>query len=300
MKIIPSIEIGEAELIASNVPEDDAPEWEAGTEYTLGDRVILAAGHSVYQSNVADNLGNDPSAVDSTAWLRVGATKAWRAFDDVVSDPISQLGTISYTIKPASLVRGVGLVRVSAALATVRVLTPSGQELVSQTKYLADYSEMIDALAMVSIPPRQEDMTVFEDVICQPGNHLEITIGDGTGTAEVSEIVIGDTLEIGTSLFGVDLGIDDWSIADRDDFGNLSVVERDYNDRASIPVAVKTNDIPRIRRKLAALRAKLALYYVSASGNDFGATIYGKYASFRILISGPNTSDAEIEIEGVI
>lgn len=300
MKIIPAIEVTDAELISTNVPEDDAPEYDPATAYGLADRVMIAANHSVYESVIKDNLGNAPDVPGTLAWVRVGATRRWRVFDDVVSNPIQQLGTISYVIAPSALVRGVGLVRVSAAVATVRVLDASDVELVSQTKYLTDYSEMIDALAMVTMPPRQQDMAIFEDVICQPGHKIEITIGDGTGSVEVSEIVVGDTISVGTALMGAEVGIDDWSVSERDAFGNFSIVERAYSDRTTFPIAVQTRDIPRIKRRLAALRAKLALYFFSASGNDLGTTVYGKYAHFRILISGPNVSDAEIEVEGVI
>lgn len=297
MKVLAPIEVTDAILTATNVLEDDAPEWDGGATYALGARVILAAENKLYESAQPGNSAMDPTA-EPTWWLEVGATKPWRAFDGVLSAPISQAGTITYMIEPTELTRAVALVGVVALEATVEVKNSGGTVLVSRTQNLADYSEMVDALAMVTIAPGRREVAIFEDVICQPGNKIEITIGDGSGVAEVSEVIIGDTLDVGITLVGAGIGIHDFSKFDEDQFGNVSITQRGYRDTTTFPVSVKTGDVGRLRRRLAGIRARLALYYFTAQGVDYGTTVFGRYEALEMLISGPNNSDLELRIEG--
>ncbi|MBK9073336.1 MAG: hypothetical protein IPL79_20400 [Myxococcales bacterium] len=58
MKVLPSIIMTNAIMTATNVPEDDAAEWDISTTYDAGDHVIVATAHLVYESVVGTNLGN--------------------------------------------------------------------------------------------------------------------------------------------------------------------------------------------------------------------------------------------------
>ncbi|MBK9073337.1 MAG: hypothetical protein IPL79_20405 [Myxococcales bacterium] len=211
---------------------------------------------------------------------------------------MSKSGTITYTIEPTELTRSVGLVGVSAAEATIEVLNPADAVLVTRTRYLADYSEMVDALAMVTIEPRKVENAIFEDIICQPGNRIEITIGDGAGTVEISEIIIGNTITVGDVVFGATIGIDDFSAETTDGYGNVSITRRGYRDVTKFPVVVKTGDVKRLRRKLAGLRAKFALFYHTADDTDYGTTVFGRYESLEMILSGPTISDLELIVKG--
>lgn len=298
-KTIPAIDVTDAMLVDTNVAEDDAPEFSMAGTYSDGERVIVAALHKVYESAIDDNTGNDPATDDGTLWIEVGATRPWRVFDDVISEPITNPGTIRYLLQPDQLVRGVGLINVSAVKARVRVLDPDDNELSTVTKYLADYSAMVDSIAMVTVPPGEVSTAIFEDVICAPGNRIEIVIGDGTGSPSVSEIVVGDVLKIGRAQYGANTGILDWSRQERDAFGNQFIAERGWSDYAEVPILIPVDQVPRIKRELAKLRARYSLYFARAEGNDLGLTVYGTYRNLRIVTSDPTYADCNLELEGV-
>lgn len=298
VKVIVPVDVTGGQLIANNVAEDDGPEWDVGTTYAAFDRVIKASTHRVYESSRGNNLGNDPEGAEVSDWLEVGATNGHRAFDNRLSAPSSKAGAIEFTVQPDTLVRAVALVGASAASATVRVKDPNGVTLVERVKDLADYSAMIDAITMVTVAPDFRNVVVFEDIICTPGNLVEIVIGDGAGTAEISEVVLGDVLTIGTALYGAEVGIEDFSTFEEDRFGGVDITKRAYRDWTEFPIAVSTADIGRLRRTLASIRAKFALYYFTADGNDYGTTVYGRYESLSTVISGPITSDMSLKILG--
>jgi hypothetical protein len=298
MKAIIPISVSGAVLAATNVPEDDAAEWVVGTTYANNDRVILSAEKSVYESLQGSNTGNAPNAASSEFWVRVMATKPNRPFDKVLSSPVSKTGNITYTIAPTTLVRAVALIGVSAAAATIAVKNSGGTVVNTQTKTLIDFSEIVDPLTMVTIEPGFQESAIFEGVNCQPGNTVEVTIGNGFGTSGISEIVLGDTITIGTATLGSSIGIDDYSQFTEDPFGNVSIVKRGFRDKTSFDVAVVTQDIRRIRRKLSSLRAEFAVYYITTEGQDFGTTVYGRYDKLELLISSPVISDMELRILG--
>lgn len=298
LRVITPVTVTEAMVVSTNVAENDAPEWDNSTTYAAQSRVIVSATHTLYESAADGNVGNDPSLDDGTNWLEVSATNPWRAFDRRLSAPVENTGTITYLIEPGALVRGVGLVGASALTATVRVKNSGGDTLVERTKSLADYSDMVDAVTMVTVQPTFQSIAVFEDIICTPGNRVEVQIGDSSGTAQVSEIVLGDVLTIGTPLYGTEVGADDFSDYQTDQFGNVDIVERGYRDVTEFPVAVTTGSVPRIKRELTSIRSAMALYYTNTEGGDLGTNVYGRYESLRQIIAGPNISDMNLRILG--
>jgi hypothetical protein len=193
------------------------------------------------------------------------------------------------------------LIGVSALQATVEVRNGDNEIIISRTQNLADYSELIDAVSMVTIEPSLQENTVFEGMICQPGNTLHITIGDGNGSASVSEIVIGDVIPIGRAVFGTEVGIDDFSRFEEDQFGNVDIIKRGYRDFTNFEVVVQTTSIRRLRRRLAAIRAKFSLFYFADEGQeDFGTTVLGKYDKLSTIIAGPQVSDMQLRITGAV
>lgn len=293
LKIILSETIVPAMVISTNMSDDDAPAWNSGTTYAAGARVVY--GGAVYESAEDANLNNQPDT--SAKWLFVYVANATRAFDSRLTAPVSNAGTIEYLIEPTTLVRAVGLVGVSAATATVRVRNPGGDILAEETKSLIDYSELIDALTMVLVQPGQSDLVVFEGAICAPGNRIEVVIGDGAGTPQVSEIVIGDVLSVGTAVFGVEDGIQDFSDFIEDDWGNVDIVEKGYRDVTQFPIKVQTGSRRRIKRRLTPYRAKMIMAYTDPDNED-GLNIYGRYERLDTVIDGPILSDMNLRFLG--
>lgn len=286
--------ISVAQIVSTNVTDNDAPAWSAGTTYALTNRVVYNG--AVYESSADGNTGNTPGS-DGAPWLFVYVANSSRPFDRRLTAPVTKAGTIEFLIAPASLVRAVALVGVSASQATVRVRDSDGTILAEETKFLADYSEMIDALTMVLTEPGVKDMVVFEGAICAPGNRVEVVIGNGSGSPSISEIVVGDTLSIGTAIYGVGDGIDDFSDFLEDEWGNVDIVEKGYRDVKDFPVKVDVNDRPRVMRKLKPFRAKMIFVYTDPE-NDNGLNIYGRYERLNTIIPDPALADMNLRLLG--
>lgn len=75
--------------VQTSLAEDDEEVWDPDTTYALNARVIR--GHRIYQSAIADNLGNDPlledQSVVSAQWVFDCYTNAFACFDGILSNP---------------------------------------------------------------------------------------------------------------------------------------------------------------------------------------------------------------------
>jgi len=64
------INMTDAVLVASSIPEDDAPAWANGS-YTTSDQVVYL--HNVYEA-VTAGASTVPPNQDPVMWVRIGAT----------------------------------------------------------------------------------------------------------------------------------------------------------------------------------------------------------------------------------
>lgn len=302
MKVISPITITNATLTASNVAEADYPVWDVSTTYAALDYVIVTGTtHTVYQSAIASNLGNDPPTDDGTYWIEIGATNRWKAFDGKISDHVSNSATITYSITPDSIVTGIGFMGLSAASVRVEVYDTAGPTLIyDQTRGLVDTGSIIDWFTFFTFDATEYDTeALFVGIPGYTGYQIDITIGDGTGVPEVGQIVLGKLETLGLQISGVSIGIEDFSTKSRDPYGNAIIVERPFADKVDFQFALPTADARRVKRVLASLRATPALYFADEALTHYGATAYGFFTDFNIPLSSGGTSFANLEIEGL-
>jgi hypothetical protein len=121
MKVIEPITITNTILSSSNVAENDYTAWSSGTSYSIGDKVmVVGTTHKNYESKTNSNLGNDPTTDDGTNWIDLGATNRWKAFDQKISDQVTNTGSIQYVLNHTNVVNAVAFFGLEAD--TVRML----------------------------------------------------------------------------------------------------------------------------------------------------------------------------------
>lgn len=295
MRIIEPIAITEAMLLASNVAETDAPAWDAGAGYDVADQVIR--GHAVYQA-VAASTGQDPlTDATSTYWVRLGATNRWRAFDKLISDPVAQAGTITYSLRPDMLSDAIAFFGLSAASIRVAVTDPVDGIIYDQTRSLIDGGAVFDWWSYFFEPITYADQEIVTGIPIYTGAQVDITLTSG-GLTEVGQIVLGRAQVLGETLVDTEIGIEDFSVKERDTFGNFTIVERAYSDTTRFRFSFPTGDARRIRSILARVRATPAVYYAGDETSQFGTTVYGFFQDFSIPLT-TSVSFGSLEVEGL-
>ncbi len=299
MRFIRPIEVTPAKLISSNVAETDFAAWVSTATYALGTKVIL--NHHIYQALVDVPAGITPGAevVDQdhpAKWQDLGATNRWRMFDEIVGTLTTNPGSVSVTIKPGAVVNSLALFNVQGESITVTMTDPVEGVVYSNTISLIDtavdnwydwFFEEIESRTSVVVL----DMPAYGTA------NITVTI-ESSGAAGVGALVLGKLTVIGTAVYGSGVGIDDYSRKERDVFGNIIVTERAYSDTADFPVVVDTARVSKIKKMLTDIRAKPVVW---VGEETYEATIiYGFFKSFDLVYSGPNVSDCQLSIEGLI
>lgn len=303
MRIIEPIAITEAMMLTSNVAETDAPAWDAAASYSAGDpEADIAAdrvvrGHAIYQA-VAASTGRDPLADAASAfWVRRGATNRWRAFDRLISDPVTQSGDITYRLQPGRRVDAIAFFGVSAASIRITVTDPADGVTYDRTHGLVDNSAVTDWWSYFFEPVIIVDHDVSEGIPAYTGTQIDITLSSD-GLTEVGQIVLGQSQVLGETLTETGIGLADFSVKDRDDFGNFVIVPRPYSDATKFHFSFPTGDARRIRKILAGLRAIPAVYYAGDETGRFGTTVYGFFQDFWIPLTTA-VSFGNLEVEGL-
>lgn len=272
--------------------DEGALEYDAGTTYSLEAYAVYLG--QLWKSAVAGESGNTPSAA-SVKWTRQGATNRFKAFDGFLQDAATLDGGISYVLTFADLVTDIAILRASGATLGITMTDAAEGEVYSETFELQDHSGIIDAWEYCFAP-----FIFNESVLARlpPYAGAEITISLDGEYVSVGQIIAGAGLAFGTVKVGTSVGIESYSIKERDEFNRSIVVARPYSDTASFDLAIPTEQAGYVKGRLALQEAKPALYYMT-DGANYGAIVYGFFRDFDILHSTPVIADCVLEIEGL-
>lgn len=279
MKVIRPVIVTGAVLAASSVAEDDHPEWAAGTTYALGDRVIKAATHRVYESVIADNLDHDPQSELEAAWLDAGPTNRWAMFDSAGGPRTIDDAQISVELVPTAPVMSLGMLDVSAAQVRVQVIAGG-----------ATVFDQIDAAPASNL--------TWLDLPAVAGQRIVVTTTPPAGgDASIGKLVIGDAFDVGETQDGPTASIIDFSRRETDDFGVTSVVERAWARRIAVGSRLSSDDVDAVQRYLASIRA-VPVMWIGEPGFE-ALTVFGYFKEFSVDLQIGTTSNCSLTIEGL-
>ena len=297
MRVIEPITMTDAILTDSNVAENDFAEWDVSTAYVTGDKVIVLSTHSIYEA-VQNTTGNDPTTDDGTYWLNIGATNRWKAFDGSIESQTEQSLSISYEFTVDGNYASLALLNIVGAQVTVDIDDPSSGVLPTRTYSLVDTSGVIDWYTYFYSPSIARNQIIISDLPIYTGAVVTVELS-GAGDVALGEMVIGTDYELGQTVTGTSLGIEDFSTKGKDEFGRTVIVERAFADLVTFEFAFPATTSRRVRRILTDLRAKPAVYYAGSGLIDLGGQVYGFPRDFRINLQTPTMSFATLEIEGL-
>tara|TARA_Y100000385_G_scaffold290918_1_gene366073 strand:- start:140 stop:1048 length:909 start_codon:yes stop_codon:yes gene_type:complete len=301
MDIIKPITVTDSVLTSTNIAENDYAEWNSGTTYAIGDKVISVTTHRIYESVTASNLNNDPTTDDGTNWLNIGATNRWKAFDQHISDPVSNTTSIQYTLTPpnGSIPSAVALLNLKGISANVTVTDSVDGEVYNTDIDLLDNRNIVDWYTYFFEEQVQREEALFLDIPPYIGAVVSVTVQEEVGqTAELGQLIFGFLSDVGFTVYGTSIGIEDYSIKDRDAFGNAIIVERNFSQTVDFDVQFETQNARKIQKTLAALRAT-PVVYLGSTDVSYGTLVYGFYRRFDITLETPAYAFASIEVEGL-
>ena len=107
----------------------------------------------------------------------------------------------------------------------------------------------------------------------------------------------GEVIELGTTETAPTIGIIDYSRRVTDDFGVTTVVPRGFARRMSVRLALRTDTVDAVQRRLADLRATAATWI--ADDRFAGLSVEGFYKDFELDLAVPPVSFCTLTVEGL-
>jgi hypothetical protein len=273
--------------------------WNVFTAYVIGDRVAHVASRSFYEAAAA-STGVNPSTDTTGKWVRVGANMRYRAFDLRITDPVqTDYFYMSYLIAAPENANCIAFFGIRCDYIQVEINLVGTGVVYFEEISCADNRDIIDAYSYFFGGVAYRTESILQDVPIYTDYRVQIAFYCEGATPEVGEIAFGKNFNIGRLLSGGSAGIVDYSKKERDTFGNVDIIERAYSDSAEFVVQIPSNRVNLVKRTLAALRARPAVYHAGPDYIDFGQTIYGFYKDLNVEISGNTSSTVTLQIEGL-
>lgn len=122
----------------------------------------------------------------------------------------------------------------------------------------------------------------------------------GSSDVKIGSLLVGRSFELGTSTTGTSGASRDFSVKDRDDFGNFTVVPGRTSKEIDFKAYTSTKRINYVRTKADSLTTVPCVWY--STGTDFiedPNIVFGYNRDFRFT-NKTNQSDFSLKIEGVL
>ena len=289
-------------------------EWSSATTYSLGQIVVVGtytgsntisvASSGTYKSLTNSNLNNNP-ITSPTSWIRLGPTNQFAMFDNVVSSVSSGTSDITFVLDSTS-VDSIAVLNAVAGKIAVAVADHS----YSQT-YLGNvaYNRITQLSGTESVDwysyfffdeETQKTQALYLDIPQVTDGIITVKI-TGTGTVSAGSIISGQIKELGQTQYGVSTGIIDYSRKETDEFGNTSLVVRNYSKRMNAKIFLTNNNLNRVQRLLYSIRATPVLWIGSTDLTfEEPLVVMGYYKDFDTEIAYPAHSLCNITVDGLI
>jgi hypothetical protein len=276
------------------------------TSAGTGTHTATASTHKLYECMIpVTPAGVDPRklTVDwlptSTAatWLYLTDTNRWKAFDGSCTSMSEGADSVQYVIQTKGRCNAVALLNINAVSVTI-VAKSAGAIVYSSTVQRSGRTGVLNGwYSFFFTPLTQKSNVAAFDLPSYGDMEITITLTATGGTAQVGAIIIGASRVIGKSIWGTSVGTIDYSAKVTDNFGNKTVVQRAYSDRASYVLEIASSETDGFKRMLTNYRATPIVY----SGSElFDSTlVYGYYKDLNIVLSDQNKSTCTVEVEGL-
>lgn len=279
-------------LLSSNLPEFDNPEYVPATNYVAGDLV----SHLNKNWEALGAFSGIEPGTDNLSWLDLGATNRWACFDGVVGTQTEALDEISFSLQSAGIISCIAFLNLEASSVEITITDDYEGVIYSSVNDVSNsgIDNWFDYFFEDYIP---DDALVKLDLPAYAGVTIDVSILS-QAIAKCGIVIIGNQQEIGQTQYGLSVGITDYSRKDVSVDGIVSILERGYSDWSNSPIEIDTNKVPYVKKLLTSVRGVPCLY-LSSSGLT-ASYVFGFFKDLSIVIPSAISAKCNLEIEGII
>lgn len=243
-------------------------------------------------------IGGHAPVTNTSYWARADSTNRWRMHDSSASTQTANVTSITNSYQLNSISDTVALLNIDCTNVNVTITDAIDGEVYNDDIAGVEIDGITDYYKYCFEPIVRKSDILFSDLPKYPNAIMDITITTATGqTALCGVCYIGHKLEAGVTGYGMQLGIQDYSVKTQDDFGNYQIVERSYSRKVSLLMRVDNEAVDALHNFFAGYRSIPAIYI---GATTYGASyVFGFYKEFNIEIPHNAFSVCSIEIEGL-
>jgi hypothetical protein len=268
---------------------------------TVGGANINTSGSQSGVHTAVASANYNKDITNTTYWIDAGATNRWRMFDSSITSQTSASDEIEVVFDLGERVDTITLLNISAKSARVVVEDAVDGVVYDSTANLISSGGITDLYLYFFEPVERVADFVFEDLPPYANPTITITLEDPSNTVLCGGCVLGLSRDFSDDGMGVErgakTGIQDYSIKQRDTFGNYTILERAFNKRADFTVYVPSDLTEALQTTLSRYRATPIVYIGHVEHKT--TIIYGFYKDFSIEIAYPTFSVCTISLEGL-
>ena len=304
MIVVKTIPVTDGNLVSSSIPEPDTArgevEWVAGT-YSVGAQVIKSSTHRVYE------CVNDPSTTDDPevgvlanpqTWIDIGATNRWKMFDNVVGYQ-SEGENLVVKVTNQPVINSVSGFNISGTgTIDVKVHDTGGALVYDKTVQMIDESNVNNWWDYFFEPVIAQTRFILSDLPFYPNSTITVE-GDGP-EVRFGELLFGRGVEIGETQYGTGWQGLDFSVKERDSFGNYNVIKGRTADLLDYDIKVDKTKFGFVKSTLKSLTGVPTVWIGNPDDINDGTAVFGYYRDAQINFSSPSLIDLTVQVEGLV
>jgi len=316
MKMIVSKTITRADVTANNLNEDTTTGWNPLTTYTYvegtpetvqvtkeedGTTDIIPA--RIY-TLLGDSEGDYPPD-NPTLWFNEGAVNRDKMFDEFITTQAVADGTESTNAGKIVLrIKADGMYTVSCfglygTSIQFKLLSSTLDTLDDVTYNLTD-NEAVDNWYAYFFDEFYTITKITHEFPVYKISTMEITV-DNTNAGQypkLGSVILGQNFYLGETREEPTFKFLDYSVKDRNSFGDLYLKQGLYADEVSVDLLIKSETVDVVRRALTSMRGTATVYNCNNSTTNYSSLILlGFFQDFEMILGGKNYSTCSLTIE---
>lgn len=301
--VLNPVTITTAMLISSTAPETDHGVYDPLVTYALYARCISPVTHKVYESQIAGNIGKDPSDINNRTstpiyWSEISPTNTWKMFDGESSSQTVIASPLSIVLHPGFF-NALYLGNLDSENIEVTVKDAPGGAVIYHYAGALENSAPADYYEYFFSPFRPQRDFIVSGLNPYNAAELMITLSSVGDPVKCGLFALGDLQPLGETLRGVEVTPKTYSYINTDAFGNNNIVRRKSAKDMVVNAVLDLIEADYVIETLTELQDIPCLYVASESPYHTGARCFG-LGKGKITYDQPNTCSLNHTTQGMI
>ena len=251
---------------------DDAEPYVLETDNdNLTDASMALYNNYYWRSLVNDNQGFNPKTYEDIKWVKYKVSNKYAMLDlKAQSKSIFEGGDMVVTFKQ-NRHQTIGIGNYEAEYLTIEILDTDGTTVLwSQNTDSPLNQNVIDYYTYIYEPYNYESDRATKFDLGIVGEYIRITFhksAENTRTA-CGFLILGDAVDMGTTLFGVNFSYNSFANKTTDDFGAYNITKKAVQDLVDFQTVSASGNVPTLRREIKSIYNDIVMFIVDERDND--------------------------------